>query len=93
MLLVAVRGRSVERHPGDAQKGDRSEPPRPQVYEAVRVERRDVVVSARAAGTIEPRVTVEVKSKAAGEILSLPIFPGITEDQQERVAEVLLRAI
>jgi dTDP-4-amino-4,6-dideoxygalactose transaminase len=34
-----------------------------------------------------------VAEKAAGEILSLPIFPGITEDQQERVAEVLLRAI
>ncbi len=34
-----------------------------------------------------------VAEKAAGEILSLPIFPGITEEQQQRVAEVLLRAI
>jgi dTDP-4-amino-4,6-dideoxygalactose transaminase len=29
----------------------------------------------------------------AGEILSLPIFPGITFQQQERVAEVLTRAV
>jgi dTDP-4-amino-4,6-dideoxygalactose transaminase len=27
--------------------------------------------------------------RAAGEILSLPIFPGITEEQQHRVADVL----
>jgi dTDP-4-amino-4,6-dideoxygalactose transaminase len=30
-----------------------------------------------------------VAEQAAGEILSLPIFPGITREQQERVAEVL----
>jgi dTDP-4-amino-4,6-dideoxygalactose transaminase len=34
-----------------------------------------------------------VSEKAAGEILSLPIFPGISEAQQQRVAEVLLGAI
>ncbi len=34
-----------------------------------------------------------VAEKAAREILSLPLFPGITADQQEKVAEVLLRAI
>ena len=52
------------------------EPPRPQVYQAVPVERRDIVVSARAAGTIEPYVTVEVKSKAAGEILEISVETG-----------------
>lgn len=34
-----------------------------------------------------------VAEKAAGEILSLPIFPGITEEQQCRVADVLRRAL
>lgn len=34
-----------------------------------------------------------VAEDAAAHILSLPIFPGITEDQQERVAEVLRAAL
>jgi len=34
-----------------------------------------------------------VAERAAGEILSLPLFPGITSEQQERVAEVLLAAL
>ncbi len=34
-----------------------------------------------------------VSERAAGEILSLPIFPGITGRQQERVAEVALTAV
>jgi HlyD family secretion protein len=37
----------------------------------VPVERRDIVVSAEAAGVVEPFVTVEVKSKASGEILEV----------------------
>ncbi|HEX3233611.1 MAG TPA: efflux RND transporter periplasmic adaptor subunit [Gemmatimonadales bacterium] len=44
-------------------------PPSP--YLAVAVEPRDIVVSAQAAGTIQPDTTVEVKSKASGEILAL----------------------
>jgi len=51
------------------------EPPAP-VYQAVPVERRDIVVSAQAAGTIEPVVTVEVKSKASGEILAVDVETG-----------------
>lgn len=39
------------------------------------------------------RGSFPVAEKAACEILSLPIYPGITEQQQERVAEVLLRSI
>jgi dTDP-4-amino-4,6-dideoxygalactose transaminase len=31
--------------------------------------------------------------RAAGEILSLPMFPGITAAQQERVADVLVEAV
>jgi HlyD family secretion protein len=41
------------------------------VYQAVPVERRDIVVSALASGTLQPDTTVEVKSKASGEILQL----------------------
>jgi HlyD family secretion protein len=49
----------------------RAEPPSAPVYQAVPVERREIVVSAEAAGVIEPYVTVEVKSKASGEILEV----------------------
>jgi len=38
-------------------------------YEAVPVERRNLVVSASASGAIEPVLTVDVKSKASGEII------------------------
>ena len=41
------------------------------VYQAVPVERRDINVSAVASGTLQPDTTVEVKSKASGEILQL----------------------
>jgi HlyD family secretion protein len=40
------------------------------------VERRDIVVSAEAAGTVEPDVAVEVKSKASGEILEIAVDTG-----------------
>jgi HlyD family secretion protein len=43
----------------------------PVAYQAVPVEQRDIVVSAQASGTIQPDTTVEVKSKASGEILQL----------------------
>jgi len=41
----------------------------PVTYRAIPVERRDIVVSAQASGTVQPDTTVEVKSKASGEIL------------------------
>jgi dTDP-4-amino-4,6-dideoxygalactose transaminase len=34
-----------------------------------------------------------VTERAAGQILSLPMYPGITRAQQERVAEVLRDAV
>ena len=40
------------------------------------VEQRDIVVSAQAAGAIQPDTTVEVKSKASGEILQLSAETG-----------------
>ena len=48
----------------------------PAAYQAVPVERRDIVVSARASGTIQPDTVVEVKSKASGEILDLKVETG-----------------
>jgi len=48
----------------------------PITYEAVPVERRDIVVSAQASGAIQPDTTVEVKSKASGEILQLSAETG-----------------
>ena len=46
------------------------------VYQAVPVETRDIVVSAEAAGVIEPDTLVEVKSKASGEILDIRVETG-----------------
>ena len=45
-------------------------------YQAVPIEPRDIVVSAQASGAIQPDTTVEVKSKASGEILSLDVETG-----------------
>jgi HlyD family secretion protein len=45
-------------------------------YQAIPVERRDIIVSARASGTIQPDTVVEVKSKASGEILELKVETG-----------------
>jgi HlyD family secretion protein len=40
------------------------------------VQHRDIVVSAQASGSIQPDTTVEVKSKASGEILDLAVETG-----------------
>lgn len=46
------------------------------VYQAVPVTTRDIVVSASAAGNIEPVRTVDVKSKASGEIMEVRVETG-----------------
>ncbi len=43
----------------------------PPLFEAVAVERRDIVVSAEAAGSVEPILVVDVKSRASGTILQM----------------------
>ena len=48
----------------------------PPMYEAVAVERRTLVVSASASGAIEPVLTVDVKSKASGEIIEMKVQTG-----------------
>jgi HlyD family secretion protein len=52
------------------------------------VERRDLEVRAEASGTIEPIRTVEVKSKASGEILSLPVETGDIVTRGALLAEI-----
>jgi HlyD family secretion protein len=46
------------------------------LYEAIPVERRNLVVSASASGAIEPVLTVDVKSKASGEITEMHVQTG-----------------
>ena len=46
------------------------------IYQMVPVTTRDIIVSASAAGTVEPVLTVEVKSKASGEILDVRVETG-----------------
>ncbi len=41
------------------------------IYDSAAVVRRDIIVAVEAAGIIEPYLTVEVKSKASGEILNI----------------------
>ncbi|MDQ3224342.1 MAG: biotin/lipoyl-binding protein, partial [Gemmatimonadota bacterium] len=48
----------------------------PVTYQSLPVQRRDIVVSAQASGSIQPDTTVEVKSKASGEILDLAVETG-----------------
>ena len=47
-----------------------------QMYQLMTVESRDIIVAASAAGTVEPIRTVEVKSKASGEIFELHVETG-----------------
>jgi len=43
----------------------------PTTYQTVPVEKRDITVAVEAAGLIEPSLTVELKSKASGQILKI----------------------
>jgi HlyD family secretion protein len=58
------------------------------VNEYAVVERRDLDVRAEAAGTVEPIRTVEVKSKASGEVLALPVETGDIVQQGDLLAEI-----
>ena len=48
----------------------------PPVYETLRVEKRDIIVSAHATGTVQPDTTVQVKTRASGEVLGLKVETG-----------------
>jgi HlyD family secretion protein len=57
-------------------------------YEAVLVERRNIVVSASASGAIEPVLTVDVKSKASGEIIAMNVQTGDDVKKDQLLAEI-----
>ena len=57
-------------------------------YEAVPVERRNIVVSASASGSIEPVLTVDVKSKASGEIIAMNVQTGDDVKKDQLLAEI-----
>ncbi|HET9275683.1 MAG TPA: efflux RND transporter periplasmic adaptor subunit, partial [Gemmatimonadales bacterium] len=65
----------------------------PLVYQAVPVERRSIVVSARAAGTVQPDTVVEVKSKASGEILEMRAETGQLVQRGQLLVRVDQRAV
>jgi HlyD family secretion protein len=66
---------------------EKAPPPLP-VYQAVAVQRRDIVVSARANGSVNPDTTVEVKSKASGEILNLLVETGSLVNRGDLLIQV-----
>jgi HlyD family secretion protein len=48
----------------------------PPLYEPMAVARRDIIVSAEAAGSVEPILVVQVKSRASGQILQMRVETG-----------------
>jgi HlyD family secretion protein len=52
----------------------REAPPPP--FQAVAVQPRDIIVSANASGTVQPDTTVEVKTRASGEVLQVRVETG-----------------
>jgi len=58
------------------------------VYQTVPVSTRDIVVTASAAGAIEPITTVEVKSKASGEITEVLVETGDAVRPGQRLIRV-----
>ena len=46
------------------------------MYQLATITQRDIVVTANAPGTVEPIRTVEVRSKASGEIFDMPVETG-----------------
>ncbi len=64
-----------------------SKPAPPPVYQALAVEQRDIVVSVQATGTIQPDTTVDVKTRASGEVLEILAETG----QQVKRGQLLIR--
>lgn len=58
------------------------------VYQAVPVERRNIVVSAQASGSVQPDTTVQVKSKASGEILQIKVETGQIVQRGELMVQI-----
>ena len=58
------------------------------MYEAVAVQRRTLVVSASASGAIEPVLTLDVKSKASGEIIGMNVQTGDDVKPEQLLATI-----
>jgi HlyD family secretion protein len=58
------------------------------LYDSAEVVRRDIVVAVEAAGIVEPYLTVEVKSKASGEILNITGETGDFLEQGALLVEI-----
>jgi HlyD family secretion protein len=58
------------------------------MYEAVPVQRRTLIVSASASGAIEPVLTVDVKSKASGEIIAMNVQTGDDVKAEQLLASI-----
>ena len=60
----------------------------PEVYDSAAVETRDIEVTVDAAGVIEPESTVEVKSKASGEVLRVHAETGDIVEAGSMLVEI-----
>ena len=63
------------------------------IYESVAVERRTIEVSVGSAGVVEPLATVEVKSKASGEVLELLVETGDYVEEGELMVRIDPRTV
>jgi HlyD family secretion protein len=60
----------------------------PVEFERAPVETRDIVVTVEAAGVVEPKIAVEVKSKASGEILEMRAETGDRVEQGTLLVQI-----
>lgn len=63
------------------------------IYEQISIVRRDLRIAVEAAGVVEPVTTVEVKSKASGEILELNVDTGDRIDEGALLARIDQRVL
>lgn len=63
------------------------------IYESVAVERRSIEVSVDSSGVVEPLATVEVKSKASGEVLDLLVEVGDSADAGDLLVRIDPRTV
>ena len=63
------------------------------VYDTAGVERRTIEVAVSSAGVVEPLATIEVKSKASGEVLELLVETGDKVEQDELLVMIDPRTV
>jgi len=63
------------------------------VYDTAGVERRTIEVAVSSAGIVEPLATIEVKSKASGEVLELLVETGDKVEQDELMVSIDPRTV